>query len=159
MARDEHPDPEPDAFDFAAGWDPEAAAGPPERTRPRLAAALFFTVWLGLASRRWPVPGLLAEYTGDALYAVAAYWAIALVRPAWPALALMGAAFGASAAVEALQLVHVGWLDDLRATRLGGLLLGHGFQTADLVAYALGAAAAYGLDRLGLTHERGIRAG
>ena len=31
------------------------------------------------------------------------------------------------------------WLQDLRATRLGGLLLGHGYQAADLVAYGVGA--------------------
>jgi len=52
------------------------------------------------------------------------------------------------------QLVQIGWLDALRATRLGGLLLGHGFQTADLVAYAVGTLVALTADRFGLTHER-----
>lgn len=145
-----------DAFDFADDWETEAPLPPAGRTRVRIAATLFFTIWLGLASRRWPLPGVFAEYTGDALYAVAAYWAIALLCPAWPAAGLALAAFGASAAVEASQLVHLGWLDSLRETRLGGLLLGHGFQTADLVAYAVGTLVALTADRLGLTHERGI---
>ena len=129
---------------------------PPPRTRVKLAAALGVTVWLGLASRRWPLPGVFAEYTGDALYAVAAYWAIALLRPAWPAAALAAAAWGASAAVEASQLFHPPWLDAIRATRPGALLLGHGFKVEDLAAYAVGAGLAFALDAAGLMRERGI---
>ena len=154
-----HHDPDDvDALAFAAAWEP-APAAPPGRVRVRIAAALFFTVWLGLASRRWPLPGIFAEYTGDALYAVAAYWAFALLRPRWPVLLLAACAFGASALVELSQLAHDPALDALRATRLGGLLLGHGFQLADLGAYAIGAGVAALLDRLGLTHDRGIRGG
>lgn len=129
---------------------------PPSRTRVRLAAALGVTIWLGLASRRWPLPGFLAEYTGDALYAVAAYWAIALLRPAWPAFGLALAAWGASAAVEISQLFHPPWLDAIRATRPGALVLGHGFKPEDLAAYAAGAGLAFALDAAGLMRERGI---
>ncbi len=133
-----------------------AAMTKAKRTRVRLAAALGVTVWLGLASRRWPLPGVFAEYTGDALYAAAVYWAIALLRPSLPAHWLALAAWGVSAAVEVGQLVHLGWLDTIRGTRLGGLLFGHGFKGEDLLAYAVGAAMAFALDRLGVTQERGI---
>ena len=45
---------------------------PRTRRRPWLLAALAAVVALGLLSRRHPLPGILAEYTGDALYTVAA---------------------------------------------------------------------------------------
>lgn len=41
-------------------------------------------------------------------------------------------------ATELSQLYHAPWIDDLRATRLGGLVLGFGFLWSDLVAYTIG---------------------
>lgn len=120
----------------------------PRRARWRSLTCLAVTIALGLLSRRYPLPGFLAEYTGDALYTVAVFWVAAFVRPAAPgwALAITAAAF--SAAIECSQLVTVGWLDDLRRTRLGALLLGQGFQWQDLLAYTAGAAVAWGIDGL-----------
>jgi hypothetical protein len=40
--------------------------------------------------------------------------------------------------VEFSQLVHAPWLDGWRATTLGHLVLGSGFDPRDLVAYGLG---------------------
>ena len=118
------------------------------RSRGFVLGCLVATVALGLLSRRYPLPGFLAEYAGDALYTVAVFWAAALVWPAWSGgrLAILAAAF--STVVEMSQLCSVGWLDDLRATRFGALVLGQGFQWEDLLAYAVGAAAAWGSDGL-----------
>lgn len=110
--------------------------------------ALAATVGLGLASRSWPLPGLLAEHTGDALYAVAVFWGLALVAPAMVGLRLGGLALLASAAVEFAQLLQWPWLVELRQQRLAALVLGQGFQWVDLVAYAIGATVATGLDAL-----------
>lgn len=101
--------------------------------------ALVATVALGLASRAWPLPGLLAEHTGDALYAVALFWGLAWLGPRRPWWQLSAMAWLASAAVELSQLATWPWIMGLRATRLGALVLGHGFQWADLLAYAIGA--------------------
>ena len=111
----------------------------PGRRRLAVAAALLTTAALGLLSRRYPLPGFLAEYTGDAAYATAAFFLFALLWPRARTTTLLGCAFGFAAAVEASQLLAWPWLQELRATRLGGLLLGHGYQTADLAAYAVGA--------------------
>jgi hypothetical protein len=46
------------------------------------------------------------------------------------------------AAVEASQGLHAPALDSLRATRIGHLVLGSDFDPRDLLAYALGIAAA-----------------
>ena len=41
-------------------------------------------------------------------------------------------------AVEMSQLYHAPWIDAIRDTRLGGLVLGHGFHERDLVCYGAG---------------------
>ena len=126
------------------------------RSRPGSLACLAVTVALGLLSRLHPLPGFLAEYTGDALYTVAVFWTAACVWPAAPGWRLAGLAAALSAAIECSQLLPWGWLCDLRATRLGALVLGQGFQWQDLLAQAVGAAAAWGSDRLftGLSSRR-----
>lgn len=109
------------------------------RGRLLVAGALLVVIGAGLASRRWPLPGLLAEHAGDALYTCAAFCGLALLWPRARSVRLGTAAFAVSAAVEFTQLLSWQWLADLRANRLGALLLGQGFQWADLVAYAAGA--------------------
>jgi len=132
-------------MDASLNSQPSPQAHP--RARALAAFALALTIPAGLASRRWPLPGVLAEYLGDALYAVAAAWAFALLWPGWTPRRIALAAFGASALVELSQLWHPAWLDTVRGTMMGRLLLGSGFQLADLVAYALGALAAGALAR------------
>ncbi len=116
------------------------------RSRPRVAIALAATIAAGLASRRWPLPVPFALAIGDALYATAVWFGAALVAPRTPRRTLIAAAFGLSALVEISQLVHWPWLDHVRGTLPGRLLLGQGFQTSDLLAYAVGVAFAWTLD-------------
>ncbi len=52
-----------------------------------------------------------------------------------------------STAVEFSQLYHVRWLDTIRRTTLGGLILGWGFSWGDLLAYAGGVAVCFIIDR------------
>lgn len=111
----------------------------PARRRAVLAGCLAATVGLGLASRRWPLPGFLAEYTGDALYTVAAFFALLLMLPAVRTQVAALLAFVGSSLVEVAQRLDWPWLVELRGTRLGALVLGQGFQWADLLAYAVGA--------------------
>ncbi|MCA8976605.1 MAG: DUF2809 domain-containing protein [Planctomycetes bacterium] len=125
------------------------------RGRFPLVLCLVVTVGLGLLSRRFPLPGVFAEHTGDALYTVAAFWAIAALAPAAPGWQVGMLAFSASVVVECSQLLDWTWLATLRANRVGALLLGQGFQFADLVAYALGAAVAWGVDRLTFPRRSG----
>ncbi|MEM7202888.1 MAG: DUF2809 domain-containing protein [Planctomycetota bacterium] len=105
------------------------------------------TVAAGIASRRVALPGLLAEHTGDALYAGACYWLWALIRPrasiAWLALA----AWATAALVEVSQLVHAPWLDELRRGP-ARWVLGQGFKTVDLLAYAVGTVLTAAVHRL-----------
>ncbi len=110
------------------------------RARRAILVALATTVVLALLSRRYPLPGLLAEHTGDALYATAAFFLLALAAPGVATARLGLAAVAFATLVEASQLLAWPWLVALRQTSMGALLLGHGFQLADLFAYALGGA-------------------
>lgn len=119
---------------------------PPARPRLVVAAALAATVGLGLLSRRHPLPGLLAEHAGDALWTTAAFCLCALAAPRASAWRLALAAFAVSAVVEGAQLLDWPWLRAIRGTPVGALLLGQGAKLADLVAYAAGAGLAWACD-------------
>lgn len=120
------------------------------RSRLLLLGLLLATVALGLATCRFPgaFPQAVATYGGDALWAAMVFWGAALTRPAACTRTLALVALCVSFGVEASQLVHVPWLDAVRATRLGALALGQGFLWSDLVSYAVGIALAAGLDGL-----------
>lgn len=118
----------------------------PVRARLWVAVALACTIALGLLSRRYPLPGILAEYTGDALYTSAAFAGLALLLVGARTRSLAIAAFVLSAVVEFSQLLSWPWLDDLRSTLCGRLMLGSGFKWPDMVAYSLGAMAAAVVD-------------
>lgn len=91
-------------------------------------------------------PDWMARYAGDALWATMVFWWLALLAPRARTWALGAAAFGIAVTVEISQLVHAPWLDALRATRVGALVLGQGFLWSDLACYAVGAGLAALLD-------------
>ena len=51
--------------------------------------------------------------------------------------------------IEFSQLYHAEWIDAIRQTRLGGLILGFGFLWSDLVSYAIGGMMGCGLEYIG----------
>ncbi|QDS98354.1 ribosomal maturation YjgA family protein [Adhaeretor mobilis] len=102
--------------------------------------ATLIVVTLGLASRHFgsSLPTLLADYAGDSLWALMVFF---LVSCLWPCrqIALRAAvALSFAFLIEASQLYHAPWIDSLRATRLGGLVLGFGFLWSDLACYTVG---------------------
>lgn len=112
------------------------------RSRWWCAAAVAVTIALGLGSRAVALP----KEVGDALYATMAFWGIAVIAPrarTW-GIAIMALAW--CFAVEFFQLVRAPWLDAVRATTPGRLVLGQGFHAFDLVCYAIGVGVALGID-------------
>jgi hypothetical protein len=119
---------------------------PRSRTLYLLIAAA--TIGVGLMSRRFraELPGFVGAYAGDVLWAAMVYLLIAAV---WTRASVRRVAGGAaifSLAIELGQLYHAPWIDALRQTRAGGLVLGFGFLWSDLACYALGIALAAALD-------------
>jgi hypothetical protein len=111
--------------------------------RPRVPFVVLalLTIPCGLALRHTSLslPRAVTKEGADALYATLVYF---LARIAWPAparrmravLAAVIFCFG----VETAQLYQAPWLTEIRNTTLGGLVLGHGFHAADLLAYVVG---------------------
>ncbi|EGW38049.1 hypothetical protein DOT_3993 [Desulfosporosinus sp. OT] len=53
-----------------------------------------------------------------------------------------------SFSIEISQLYHSQWIDSLRMTRIGGLVLGYGFLWSDLVSYTVGIGSGVLIERL-----------
>ena len=87
------------------------------------------------------------DVLGDALWAAMVVWWAGALAPGLRPPARAALALGFCYAVEAGQLYHAPWLDAVRSTRPGHLVLGSGFDPRDLAAYALGVLAAALLDR------------
>ena len=123
-------------------------------TRPR-SRVLYLVltlavVALGLASRRYrpALPPFVGAYAGDALWAAMVYL---LACAGWPRVRVATLAAGAllfAFGVEAAQLYHAPWIDAVRATRPGALVLGHDFVWSDLLCYTVGVGVAAALDLL-----------
>lgn len=95
---------------------------------------------LGLLSRSsWPAfPPFIRAYSGDVLWALLVYLLIRWLRPQ-QRLYLSALVAGLIAlGIEISQLYHAPWIDTLRHTRIGGLILGFGFLWSDLICYACG---------------------
>lgn len=116
--------------------------------------ALALIIICGLTLRRFgyavDLPFFVVKYGGSLLWGSMVYFLLAFaiagfvvkIRP--PGIAAM--ALVVAICVELLRLYHTPWLDDFRLTTAGALLLGRVFSLWNIVAYAIGIAAAYALD-------------
>jgi hypothetical protein len=118
------------------------ASGPAPRSRWRYAAAVAVAIALGLGSRAvaGSLPWWLAKNAGDALYATMVFFGIGLVAPRIQTRTAAALALAFCVAIECSQAYHAPWLDAVRDTLPGRLVLGQGFHAFDLVCYALGVA-------------------
>lgn len=128
----------------------EAASGPKkQRSRRASVALILLVIALGLASRRygqqWPYG--LKNHPGDALWALMIFYAWSFLRPAASTTFLAQASLLTCFVVEFSQLIQTPWLNDIRHTTWGRLVLGASFSWADLAAYTLGVAAGALLDQ------------
>ncbi|HEV3164650.1 MAG TPA: DUF2809 domain-containing protein [Isosphaeraceae bacterium] len=103
---------------------------------------LLVTIALGIGSRSFArfLPAFVAEYAGDTLWATAAFLGFGLVWPAGSIRKVAALAMAFATLIELSQLYHAPWIDSIRHTALGGLILGYEFVPSDLVCYAVGVA-------------------
>jgi hypothetical protein len=113
-----------------------------ERSRSRLwlLVCVVAVIALGLASRKFPsmFPAIFGKYPGDALWAIMVFAGLAFIKPRASTVHLAVLAFAISCAVEFSQLYQAPWLNAIRDTTIGHLVLGSTFSWFDIVAYAVG---------------------
>jgi hypothetical protein len=82
------------------------------------------------------------DVLGDALWAMMIVWWGGVLAPRARLGMRCMCAYAVCVIVELSQLYHTATLDAVRATTLGHLVLGSGFDSRDLVSYAAGVALA-----------------
>ena len=120
----------------------------PSRSRLAYGIALVLVIAAGLGSRMFgnSLPALVATYAGDTLYATMVFVGLAIVAPRWSTARLAVTALACSCAIEVSQLYHAPWIDAIRRTLPGALVLGYGFLWSDLACYVAGVASAAGVE-------------
>lgn len=114
----------------------------PRRLRLSIVAVVVIAAGLLIHLRG---AGALADRTGDALYAVMVYVALAIVFPRAGVVVLGAGALTVCALIEVFQLTGLPalWAQGFWPVRL---VLGVGFDAGDLAAYAVGTGAAAAAD-------------
>ena len=110
--------------------------------------SLFVIIPLGLATRKFPkfFPEFIAEYGGDTLYASMVYFLISVLLPAKNYWWRISFSIAFCFIIEISQLLHPHWLELIRQTIFGKLVLGAGFLWSDLICFLIGVLLAFGLD-------------
>lgn len=103
-------------------------------------AVTFAIILIGLASRRYGnmLPDFIADYSGDTLWAAMVYFGIRFLFPSLPILKAVIGALLFSYGIEVSQLYQADWINAVRNTTLGALVLGHGFLWTDIICYTVG---------------------
>jgi hypothetical protein len=78
------------------------------------------------------------DVLGDALWAAMIAWWLGALVPSARLAVRSAAALAVCFAVETSQLYHAPFIDSIRHTFAGHLLLGSGFDPRDFAAYAVG---------------------
>jgi hypothetical protein len=101
---------------------------------------IVITILAGLGSRHYGghLPSWVHLYLGDSLWALMVFWMAGFLfrqkATGWVAVVSLLFSF----IIETSQLYHAPWIDTIRATTLGGLVLGFGFLWSDMLCYTVG---------------------
>lgn len=95
---------------------------------------------MGLLSRKFMFifPRNIAPFIGDMLWAMMVYFGFRFLFPKLNITKSLVLAFLFSFSIEISQLYQAQWINNIRNTIIGGLILGHGFLFEDLISYSIG---------------------
>ena len=98
------------------------------------------TLVLGYSSRieSIPWPELYATYAGDIWWASMVYFIISILAKNWSPFKTAVVALLFAFAIELSQIYHAPWIDQIRLTFPGRMILGFAFKSSDLVCYTVG---------------------
>jgi len=122
----------------------------PRHMRMAYIIAIGITVLLGLASRIYSSKPLsfFAQNAGDVLWAMMVYFGFRFLLVRKSTLLAICLSLLFSFGIEFSQLYQEDWINQIRGTLPGGLILGKGFLTVDLIRYSVGIVIATILDKL-----------
>ncbi|MFF0826436.1 DUF2809 domain-containing protein [Brevibacillus sp. NPDC003359] len=113
-----------------------------ERRRARIVyiLAVFAAIVLGLGSRVFAdrLPVFVAEHFGDALWASMIYFGFRACFTHKKIFFALWCSIAFCFVIEFSQLYQAVWINQIRGTTLGALVLGKGFLVEDLVRYSAG---------------------
>ncbi|MCB0724403.1 MAG: DUF2809 domain-containing protein [Ignavibacteriae bacterium] len=127
---------------------------PTKRRRLLYIISIVIVIALGLASRKiMGFPYFVYEYVGDVLWAVNVYLIFAVLFPSEKIPLISVVTFFFSFLIEFSQIYHAPWIDSIRDTFIGGLVLGYGFLWSDILCYLIGTAIGAVLDSILLRYS------
>ncbi|NHN28253.1 ribosomal maturation YjgA family protein [Paenibacillus agricola] len=108
-------------------------------------------ILLGMGSRQFPeaLPAFIVHHAGDVCWASMIYYVFRFIYLDKPRLFALLISMLFCSAIEFSQLYQAVWINDIRQTILGALILGKGFLTIDLIRYAVGLMIAVWIDYYG----------
>ncbi len=113
-----------------------------KRTVSLYTLLLALTIICGLLTRSdyFKLPVLISTYGGDTLWGLMVFWCFSILLIRQKRWKILTAALIFSFGIEFSQFYHAPWIDYLRGTRIGGLILGFGFKYSELICYSIGIA-------------------
>lgn len=106
-------------------------------------------MFMGLLSRKFMFifPKSIAPFVGDVFWAMMVYYGFRFLFLKLTILKSFLVAIIFSFSIEVSQLYQADWINNIRATTLGGLVLGYGFLWEDLISYSIGIVLGVAIDK------------
>nr|WP_029451721.1 DUF2809 domain-containing protein [Clostridium algidicarnis] len=122
-----------------------------KRNRINYGILIITVVLLGIGSRKFGyiLPRFIASYLGDTLWGLMIFLTIGFLFNYLDTNVVAIASLIFCFFIEFTQLYHSAFIDSIRSTVIGGLVLGFGFLWSDLICYSIGII-------IGILIEKGI---
>ena len=110
---------------------------------------IILLIIFGLSSRRFTdyLPQFISLHFGDTCWTATLYFFLRFIFIRKSLTIIFIASLFISFLVEISQLYQAEWINTIRATTLGALVLGSGFLWIDFVRYTVGAIIAFVVDK------------
>ncbi|MCL6606082.1 MAG: DUF2809 domain-containing protein [Paenibacillus sp.] len=115
-------------------------------------SAVLVVIVLGISSRAYTdqLPLFISSHAGDALWGSMVYLGFRLLLTRQRLLLSLVLSLIVSFGIEFSQLYQEDWINGIRSSLLGGVILGKGFLWIDLIRYSAGIGITFILDGLSL---------
>jgi glycopeptide antibiotics resistance protein len=112
--------------------------------------SVIITILFGLASRKFShlLNEFVAKNAGDVIWAMMVYFGFRFLFVQKRLFIAILFSFLFSFGIEFSQLYQADWINQLRGTVVGALVLGKGFLTGDLFRYTTGIVLAAAMDKV-----------